>query len=579
MQQLEITLSCFYDMARSNLIAYGLCAHGGTHMPNYTVGDLVAEFLEGCGVKMVFGLASVHNVPMLDAIGRRGRIRFVTPRGEAGAAHMADGYARASGGLGAVFTSTGPGAANAIPGLMESLLARSPVLHFTGQTATAHLGKDQGTTHDLPKQQQMLAAVSKATFRITSPTTALDTMRAAVSAALTPPRGPVSIEIPIDIQRCKMLQPDAIHPATPWVAPRASEGEVRRVADIVRTARKPLIWAGSGALAAAAPIRRLLDLGFGLVTSWSGRGVVSEADERVLGAYNAGLSEDSRRVFRDADLLLVAGSRVRAQQTRDLRDHLPSPRIHIDIDSGANGRTYAADLFVEGDSAAVLTELVRQLEGTYQAAVSWHAEIAASKHRASVEYRSTLGAYCEFPLALRKALPADAILVRDLTWHSIWAHYAFPILGPRCNLFPVTGAIGSGLQTGIGAALSQPDRKTVLMSGDGGFFMHHGELWTAIADNADLLMIVMNDQTYTLIEHVQDALSEGRHFYSKLKNPDLGRLATLAGIPFWRVSKADDFEATVREAVRQEGPRLIEVDMLAIGEAPSGYIAPPYVKG
>lgn len=547
-------------------------------MPDYTLGDLIAEFLESCGVEMAFGIASVHNVPMLDAIGRRGKIRFVTPRGEAGAAHMADGYARAGGGLGAVFTSTGPAAANAMPGLMESLLACSPVLHFTGQTATAHLGRDQGATHDLPKQQQMLAAVSKATFRIMSADTALETLRVAVSAALTPPRGPVSIEIPIDVQRSKMRRPNSITPAPAWVAPAASEMDVRRVADMVRKARKPLIWAGSGAFASAAPIRRLLDLGFGLVTSWSGRGVVSETDERVLGAYNAGLSEDSRRVFQDADLLLVAGSRVRAQQTRDLRDHLPRPLIQIDIDPRANGRTYPADLFVQGDSAKVLSELVRQLDGTYQASDQWHADIAASKHRAAVEYRSTLGPYSGFPLALRSALPADAVLVRDLTWHSIWAHYAFPILGAGCSLFPVTGAIGSGLQTAIGAALSQPDRKTVLMSGDGGFFMHHGELWTAIADEADLLMIVMNDQTYTLIEHVQDALSGGRHFYSKLRNPDLGGLARLADIPFWRVSKAEDFESTVRQAIAGKGPRLIEVDMLAIGAAPSGYMAPAYVK-
>ena len=145
-------------------------------MSDYTLGDLIAEFLESCGVEMAFGIASVHNVPMLDAIGRRGKIRFVTPRGEAGAAHMADGYARAGRGLGAVFTSTGPAAANALPGLMESLLACSPVLHFTGQTATAHLGKDQGATQDLPKQQQMLAAVSKATFRIMSADTALETL-------------------------------------------------------------------------------------------------------------------------------------------------------------------------------------------------------------------------------------------------------------------------------------------------------------------------------------------------------------------------------------------------------------------
>ena len=103
---------------------------------DYTVGDLVAEFLSACGVTTVFGIASVHNIPMLDAIGRRNTIRFMMARGELGGAHMADGYARVSGGLGVIFSSTGPGAANAVGGLIEARFAGSPVLHITGQTST-----------------------------------------------------------------------------------------------------------------------------------------------------------------------------------------------------------------------------------------------------------------------------------------------------------------------------------------------------------------------------------------------------------------------------------------------------------
>lgn len=547
-------------------------------MHDYTVGDLIVEFLEASGVEMAFGIASVHNVPMLDAIGRRQQIRFVTPRGEAGAAHMADGYARAGGKLGVVFTSTGPGAANAIPGLMESLLACSPVLHFTGQTATAYLGKDQGTTHDLPKQKQMLDSVSKSTYRIASADTALQTLRNAAADALRPPRGPVSVEIPIDIQRTKMQRPASIEPAPAWTAPASRDDDVAQLAELVRHARRPLIWTGSGALHASGSVMDLLDLGFGLVTSWSGRGVVSETDDRVLGAYNAGLSKNALRIFGEADLLLVAGSRVRAQQTRDLRDALPRPLVQIDVDPKANGRTYPAEMFIEGDSAEILGALAAQLKGNYRACETWHGQVRAAKQEAATEYRATLGAYRDFPQALRQALPQDAILVRDLTWHSIWAHYAFPVLATGCSLFPVTGAIGSGLQTSVGAALSQSKRKTVLLSGDGGFFMHHGELWTALATGADLLIIVMNDQTYLLIEHVQDALTEGRHFFSKLQNPDLEGLAKLAGIPFWRVGRAKDFESTVRQAITGKGPRLIEVDMNAIGAPPSAYIAPAYVK-
>ncbi len=139
----------------------------------YNVGDLVAEFLARIGVSTCFGIVSVHNIPMLDGIGRRNAVRYVMARGEMGGAHMADAFARVSGHLGVVFSSTGPGAASAVPGLAEAGFAGSPVLHITGQTATKFLDRDVGTVHDLPGQTAMLGAVCKAALRVRSAPEAL----------------------------------------------------------------------------------------------------------------------------------------------------------------------------------------------------------------------------------------------------------------------------------------------------------------------------------------------------------------------------------------------------------------------
>ncbi len=130
-------------------------------MADYNIGDLVSEFLYQVNVKDVFGVVSVHNIPMLDAIGRRNYIKMIPARGEMGAGHMADGYARTKNGLGVVFTSTGPGAANAAGSIVEARFAGSPVLHFTGQTATDNLDKNQGTVHDVYDQLGMLKSISK----------------------------------------------------------------------------------------------------------------------------------------------------------------------------------------------------------------------------------------------------------------------------------------------------------------------------------------------------------------------------------------------------------------------------------
>ncbi len=127
----------------------------------YLVGDLVADFLECCGIDTAFGIVSVHNIPILDAIKRRNAIRFVMARGEMGGGHMADGYARVIGGLSALITSTGPGAANAVPALAEARFAGSPVLHITGQTATRFADRGMGTVHDVPDQLGMLVQSAK----------------------------------------------------------------------------------------------------------------------------------------------------------------------------------------------------------------------------------------------------------------------------------------------------------------------------------------------------------------------------------------------------------------------------------
>ena len=171
------------------------------------VGDLVAEFLQQIGVTTTFGVISIHNIPMLDAIGRRNAIRFVMARGEAGGGHMADAYARVSGELGVLFTSTGPGAANACGAIVEARFAGAPVLHLTGQTATPNMDLGQGAVHDVADQLGMLRSVSKNAYRVRSADTAFGTLVQAATEAMTPPMGPISVEIPIDIQRTKIPRP------------------------------------------------------------------------------------------------------------------------------------------------------------------------------------------------------------------------------------------------------------------------------------------------------------------------------------------------------------------------------------
>jgi acetolactate synthase-1/2/3 large subunit len=537
----------------------------------YTVADLVADFLPQVGVRTVYGIVSVHNIPMLDAIGRRNALRYVMARGEMGGAHMADAHARVSGHLGVVFTSTGPGMANAIPGLVEARFAGSPVLHITGQTATKHIDRDAGTVHDVPGQTAMLAAACKAAYRVSSANEAFGVLVRAAAEALSAPRGPVSVEIPIDLQRAAIARPAGLDALVLPIAAALppSPAELDAAAEILAAAKRPMLWLGNGAKRAGAAAQRLMALGFGAVSSWNGRGIVPEDHAMTLGGMHGNGSPRVQSFYETVDAMLVVGSRLRGHETGDFSLKLPRVLIHADCDATANGRTYPNSLFVHGDAALVMQGIADRLSGGTAREPGFADDFVAMKARARAEYLATLGPYAGFPDAIRAALPRDGVFVRDITIaNSTWGNRVFPIYDPRTAVHPVGAAIGPGLALGIGASIAAEGRKTLAMVGDGGFSLGMCELWTAAQEKPDLVTMVMNDGGYGVIRHIQDAVADGRQFGHDLLTPDFARLAALAGMPFFKADSADGIGAVVAQALAVKGPALVEVDMHAIGAVP-----------
>ncbi|MFO1026495.1 MAG: thiamine pyrophosphate-binding protein [Acetobacteraceae bacterium] len=541
---------------------------------DYTVGDLVAEFLTACGVTAVFGIASVHNIPMLDGIGRRNAIRFVMTRGELGGAHMADGYARVSQGLGVIISSTGPGAANTIGGLIEARFAGAPVLHITGMTSTKFADREMGSVHDPVDQLGMMASVCKSAYRIRSAHQALGVLTQAATEALTPPMGPVSVEVPIDVQRVKIDRPSMLDNfVLPLPPPRLpSDAELDELADRVLAAKRPMLWLGNGAKQAGGPAARLLELGFGMVSSFNGRGTVSEENPRNLGGLTGIGMPVITDFYKTVDLCLVVGCRIRGHETNDFTVPLPANLIQIDSDPLANGRTYPNQYFVCGDANATLSALVRRIEGKLKIESGYPAEFEKLKRDAQSAFIDTLGAYGTFATQLRNVMPRDAIWARDVTQNNTtWGNRVFPLNAPNQNVYPVGAGIGQGLCLGIGAAVAAGDRKTVVMTGDGGFYLNVGELWTAVQENLNMVVIVMNDRGYGVIKRIQDATAQGRRYFADLTGPEISKLAALSDIPYFRVSTADAFGPTVAQAMEIRGLTMVEVDMNSVGEFPPYY--------
>ncbi len=534
-----------------------------------TVGEVVGELLERLGVDTVFGIASIHNLPILDGLHRRPKLRFVMARGEAGAANMADAYARISGRLGVLLTSTGPACANAMGGLLEAAATGSPLLHLTGQVPSTALDLARGGTHDAPGQLAMLAATGKKAYRVHAPGRLVGTLLSAVQEALTPPCGVVSVEIPIDIQKARLPAPDlggySLAPPAP-VEPEPAD--LARLARLLSEARRPVLWVGHGAARAGAAVAALAELGVAVLTTVSARGVVPETHPMVLGAFGA--TPEVVELLQSADLLLMAGARPRAYEIRDAAFDLPDCMVHIDVDPLVLGRVWPARGFVRGDAALVLERLVELVRGRAVTTAEYRAEVASVKATTLANYRVALGPQAKLAELLRQAMPADAVLVRDLTLATItWGNRFLPLSTPQSSIFPAASGMGQGLPMAVGAALAAGGRKVVAVCGDGGFMVNLGELWTAAQEKANVLFLVLNDRGYGSIRNMQDVDFGGRRFGTELLTPDFCLLARSAGLPAERVTSLDAASQALPRLMAHQGPALLEIDVDAVGPLPS----------
>jgi acetolactate synthase-1/2/3 large subunit len=411
---------------------------------------------------------------------------------------------------------------------------------------------------------------------VRSPETALGTLREAVRMALNAPRGPVSVEIPIDIQSAEIAAPDSLVPVEPGRL-EPDPAMLDALAERLAGARRPLLWLGGGARGAVAPVRRLVDLGFGVVTSVQGRGILPEDHPLSLGAFN--FYEAVEEFYASCDAMLVAGSRLRSNETLMYKLKLPRPLYRIDADPQQQGRCYADDFFVAGDSAAAIAGLADRLQRRFKPDPAFARDLGAAREAGENAVRSALGPYASLPDELQQAAGRDFTWVRDVTVsNSTWGNRSLRLFGPRDGVHALGGGIGQGVQMAIGAALAAGERKTLCLVGDGGLQVNIGELSTLVQEKANVLVLLMNDRGYGVIRNIQDAHYGGRRYYADLHTPDFAVLAQAVGLPFRRVGDIAEAGAAIRQSLARPGPAMIELDMITIGPFARTFSGPPVRK-
>ncbi|WP_310961325.1 thiamine pyrophosphate-binding protein [Nocardioides terrisoli] len=548
-----------------------------TDQPTHvTGGDVLVEVMRAHGVDTAFGVVSIHNLPLVEAIDRE--LRFVPVRHEAAAVNAADGYARATGRFGVAITSTGTGAGNAAGSMLEALSAGSRVLHVTGQIDSDFLGSGRGVIHEVPRQLQMLQAVSRFARTVERADQAREVLEAAIADLSTLPTAPASVEWPIDLQYLGDPADQTVNgPATVSRPPTVDAAALASAIDVLDNARRPLIWAGGGARDIGAPLQELAELlGAGLLTSNAGRGSIPEDHPLVVGNFASNPGLDA--LIADADALLSIGSHFRSNETRHYHLPLPSPHVAIDVDEAAVGRVYPAEVGLVGDAAAIVPALLDALRSRSTGPeAGWTERVTSVREDVRTKLEADIGAYGSICTAISEVLPQGSMIARDVTIpSSSWGNRLLPILDPRSNIFPLGGGIGQGLAMGIGAAVGRTDVPTLVMVGDGGLAVHLGELCTLAGEEPSCILVIFNDGGYGVLRNLQEA-NTGRRAGVDLFTPDFGDLAHSLALPYALARNGDEFRSALVKAVELGTPMVIEVDVTALSPAPKPFVPPVHV--
>lgn len=542
-----------------------------------TGADQIAHALAAMGVRHVFGIVSIHNMPIFDAINRLGATQIIDVRHEQAGTHAADGYARATGKLGVMIASTGPGTTNTVTGLYEAQYASSRVLVLTGQAETDFYGKGLGYVHEAEQQVAMLRTVCR---RVESPRhvdQVLSRLDAVVADMCCGRGAPGALEIPIDLQYAAApvsavaefgfgTYSGVISNAQRFPAPAA---DVAALAARLQDARRCVILAGGGVIAAdaGAALAALAErLDAPVLTTVDGRGAMSEAHPLVVGNYFG--SASMYKAIADADVTLAIGTRLAAGvDGAGARQRPPGALLQIDIDPNMIGRAFPVAQGLVADARSALEGLLAELDGQADSAANdaqFLESILTARDGLRGAMRRRIGPdYAVMMDAMRAVLPEDGLWVRDTTIAAYnFGNQLFPVHEPRTSINPASGAIGPGLPMALGAALGS-GRRTLLMHGDGGFMFHATELATAAQYRLPLTVVVMNDGGYGVLRWLQDTRF-GRINETDLGQVDFALMAQSMGVPGQRVATVSAFEAALAQGFAEDGPYLIDVDMLQL---------------
>ena len=535
--------------------------------------NALLEALERQGVKHVFGILGGAILPVYDALCTHPKIRHILARHEQGAAHAADGYARASGKPGVCFATSGPGATNLVTGIANAHMDSSPVIALTGQVPTAGVNSTYIIGRDAFQEADIIGIttpITKYNTQIRSVAEIPSTVNSAFYIATTGRPGPVLIDFPKDIQtqtgNVEWTDKIDLRGYKPPSNPHPLQ--VRKAAELLAEAERPVILAGGGVIGgdAADELLTVAELLLAPVaTTFMGKGAFPEIHPLSIGNIGMHGNPLANKLLLESDVLLAVGTRFSDRATGNTDTFCPeAKKIHVDIDAAEIGKNIDVDVPIVADAkkalAAMYERLIQQVKKKPDSA--WNQRVKQAKALLNPPNYDTDSLKPKTLLqTLRKLLPDDTIVTTEVGQNQMWSALYFKALKPRTFISSGgLGTMGFGFPASIGAKTACPDRPVFDIAGDGSFIMTEQELACSVIENIPVTVIVLNNGVLGMVAQWQRMFYKKRYIATKLGTyPDFVKLAESYGAQGIRVTSIAEFQTAIKKALKSKVTTVIDV--------------------
>ncbi|WP_318494023.1 acetolactate synthase 3 large subunit [Photobacterium leiognathi] len=551
--------------------------------------DMIVRSMIDQGVKHIFGYPGGSVLDIYDALHEKSDIEHVLVRHEQAAVHMADGYARATGDVGVVLVTSGPGATNAITGIATAYMDSIPMVVLSGQVMSSLIGNDAFQECDMVGISR---PVVKHSFLVTKPEDIPAIIKKAFYIASTGRPGPVVVDIPKDMlnpaEAYPYQYPESIALRSYNPTTQGHKGQIKRGVKALLSAKKPVLYVGGGAIMSSCS-EQLIELAESLnipvVNTLMGLGAFPGTHKQCLGMLGMHGTYEANMAMHNADLIFGVGVRFDDRTTNNLEKYCPDATImHIDIDPSSISKTVSADIPIVGSADTVLNQMLKQLKehevkNDQSAIEQWWQEISIWRDRQCLNYETSNERIKPQQVieALHRLTNGDAYVTSDVGQHQMFAALYYPFDKPRRWINSGgLGTMGFGLPAAMGVKFALPDAEVVCVTGDGSIQMNIQELSTALQYDIPVKIINLNNRFLGMVKQWQDMIYQGRHSHSYMDSvPDFAAIAEAYGHVGVRISDPNKLESELEKALALKD-KLVFID-ISVDE--TEHVYPMLIRG